>query len=103
MEGCKKYCAGKRGLRRHKSITHGIESKEERECPACGETFKRYESVETTYCSQECAYEGRVYNQRERFDLECEHCEETFEVQRHELDSRRFCGQECWNEWQREN
>jgi endogenous inhibitor of DNA gyrase (YacG/DUF329 family) len=80
------------GLCVHHSQTHGEKLRPEVECQECGELFKvvRSRKDDAMYCSAEC---------RDAYtELECDECGSAFEVPP-SRSHKRFCGEECYYEW----
>ncbi len=81
-----------RAMRVHHSRSHGEKLHKETTCNHCGETFthKRDPTKPHKYCSVECVGKAK----RDRVELECEYCGESFEVPKSES-GRRYCSTEC--------
>lgn len=65
---------------------------EERRCPTCGSTFETNTSNDHTFCSKDCAYEGRENSREER---DCPECGGTFEV--YPSSDQKFCSTDCYS------
>jgi len=82
------------------------------DCHTCGETVQKpphkIERNDRHFCSRECYHEaGRpdmagennpTKPAKEKAELTCEVCEDTFEVHPYRADSARFCSRECKDE-----
>lgn len=63
------------------------------ECEVCGTEFGKSPQKENRFCSISCANKAR----RDRVELTCEFCGETFEVQKRRADTRKYCSLFCSN------
>jgi len=96
---CGKAFHGRRGLSSHHAQMHdGKFTGFEQTCELCGCDFTS-ETSDRKYCSPNC----RAKAQRDRVTIECEWCDSTFETKSCLEDERRFCSNECKNEWQSDN
>lgn len=97
---CGTECASERGVKIHHKKAHGESiAGVETECPVCGDTlrvkpYKLEECTEGPYCSYDCAGTDK----RDRVELECEACGDSF-IEPKRRDWRRFCSQQCFGDY----
>lgn len=76
------------------------------ECEVCGEEFRHDPLDAGRFCDFDCYAEWQSQTKmgegRDRVNLTCEVCGDTFEVIRSRKDDARFCSYECMGEWQSE-
>lgn len=84
----------------------------EKTCPHCEETFETAQSVDKTYCSQECTFaddacvrtgeDNPFYEGRGEVEIECGGCGEPFTVPKCRTDkseyTRKYCSRTCMGE-----
>lgn len=80
------------GVKTHHSVAHDEPLRETTECAHCGDEFQG-RSGQSKYCSRDCASASR----RDRVELVCESCGDTFTVQASQADYRVHCSQDCYS------
>jgi len=82
-------------------------------CTTCGREFKKYEdrvkNHDNHFCSREC-FENRPIKGKNNPNwkggfatVECQYCNEEFEVKPSRKDKAKFCSMECLGKWRAEN
>ncbi|MFK3936695.1 hypothetical protein ACI2JA_04155 [Alkalihalobacillus sp. NPDC078783] len=62
--------------------------------------YKNGSRALNTYCSKECSGRGKSAKPKERFELTCEQCQNSYYVPNNLRNSSRFCNKKCLQEWQ---
>lgn len=97
---CEKCCRTfptKRGLAYHTSQSHDEKMYEKVECEYCGKTeyVQPNRAERYVYCSNRCNGKATTQGKGERFEIECEVCEDVFQVKRSRRDAK-VCGMGCF-------
>jgi len=69
------------------------------DCKWCGLEIAQERRHGVKFCSQKCRSSWASDKYNERVELECEICNETFEVKPACVENRVTCSKECHNEW----
>jgi len=105
---CGKVCKSTKGMKQHHKLSHGTSLNEIKvDCSWCEQEFtcerSEVQEYDNNFCSNECqsnwrseTYSGENHpNAKDKIELTCEHCGNSFNEYPYRADDARFCSQEC--------